>query len=95
MSQTDWHYPTSNSTTFFSDACALARGAACYLRAILQGIVTCLYPKSHVCTPSKNIIPHLELETALDAVKLSIIVKQELDLSRCPCLFWSNSTIVL
>ena len=78
---------------FFADASALARGAVCYLRAISKGVVTCslVMAKSHVCTPGKNTIPRLELE----AVKLSIVVKQELDLSRCPCLFWSDSTIVL
>ena len=84
MSQTDWNYPTSNLTTFFADASALARGTVCYLRAILQSVVTCnlVIAKSHVCTPGKYTIPRLEIEAALASVKLSIVAKQELDL--CP-----------
>ena len=43
----------------------------------------------------KNTIPSLELEAALDAVKLSKIVKQELELQNTPCLFSTDSTIVI
>ena len=52
-----------------------------------HGEIPCLYPRQEYNT-------RLELEAALDVVKLSIVVKQELDLSRCPCFFWSDSTIV-
>ena len=42
-----------------------------------------------------NTIPRLELEAALDAVKLAEFVKRELELQECPCVYWSDSSVVL
>ena len=51
--------------------------------------------KSHICSPGKLTVPRLELEAALDAVKLFRMVNEGLDLRNCQSYFWSDSTIVL
>ena len=51
--------------------------------------------KSHIKGPGRNTIPRLELEAALDAVKMSRIIKQELKLQECQCFFWTDSAIAL
>ena len=51
--------------------------------------------KSLLPGAGRHTIPRLELEAALDAVNMYRTLKQELDLHDCPCLFWSDSMIVL
>ena len=83
---------------FFSDASNVARGTVCYLRMILpDSLIQCSFimGKSHTGGPNRSTIPRLELEAALDAVKLSLMVKQELEVQDCPCFFWTDSCIVL
>ena len=84
---------------FFSDASNLARGTVCYIRLMQSDhSVVCHFvmAKSYVCSPSKKqTIPRLELEAALDSIKLSLLVKRELELQSIPCFFWTDSTIVL
>ena len=55
---------------------------------------------NRVLTPALQLqqastIPILELEAALDAVKLAEAVMRELKLGHCPCAYWTDSTIVL
>ena len=51
--------------------------------------------KSHICGTKRTTIPRQKLEAALDAVTLSRVVKQELELDSCQCFFWTDSTIVI
>ena len=82
---------------FFSDASSLGRGTVCYNRSIFKDSVTCqmIMAKSHKCGIKRTTIPRQELEAVLDAVTLSRVVKQELELDTCQCFFWTDSTIVI
>ena len=51
--------------------------------------------KTRVSGEGRITIPRAELEAALDAVKLSRTIKQELDVPNCPVYFWTDSFIVL
>ena len=81
----------------FADASNVARGAVCYVRMICRDIIVCrlVMAKSHIAGSGQTTIPRLELEAALDAVKLSRLIRQELNLQSAPCFFWTDSTIVL
>ena len=82
----------------FADASSYARGCVCYLRVEgSNGDTRCIIvaAKSRLAEPGVNTIPRLELEAALDAVKLSEMVRRELEMPDCPCLFWTDSSIVL
>ena len=83
---------------FFCDASKSARGSVCYLRCSLpDSSITCSLVMGKALLPGagRHTIPRLELEAALDAVNMYRTLKQELDLHDCPCLFWSDSMIVL
>ena len=83
---------------FFSDASNAARGTVCPLRLIFPDkIVSCAFitGKSYTNGPGRNKIPRLKLQAALDSVKLSRMVKQELELFDCQSFFWTDSLIVL
>ena len=91
-------YASGKQLHFFADASMAARGCVCYLRTVDDsGNVTCtfLMGKSLLSGPGKHTIPRLELEAALDAVRMSRMVKQELNFENCTCLFWTDSAIVL
>ena len=82
----------------FADASTVARGAVCYVRYVdsdQQIHCSLLMAKSLLAGSENHIVPRLELEAALDAVKLVRIVKSELELEECPCVYWTDSTIVL
>ena len=51
--------------------------------------------KSYTNGPGRNTIPRLELQAALDSVKLSRMVKQEMELFDCQSFFWTDFSIVL
>ena len=51
--------------------------------------------KSRICGTKTTTILRQELEAALDAVTLSRVVKQELELDSCQYFFWTDSTIVI
>ena len=75
---------------FFSDASNVARGSVCYARIITpDSMPFCrlIMAKSHIAGSGQNTIPCLELEAALDAVKLATLVKKEMELSNVPCFF--------
>ena len=75
---------------FFSDASNVARGTVCYLRVVfLNSAVKCslVMAKTHVSGAGRTTIPRAELEAALDAVKVSRTIKQELDIPNCPVFF--------
>ena len=81
----------------FADASSFAYGACLYLRIIdTKGFVHCsfLLGKSRLA-PIKSIsIPKLELTAAVLAVRLSCLLKAELDLP-VVLTFWTDSTAVL
>ena len=82
----------------FADASNCARGCVCYLRIEgNDGSVKCsiLAGKSLLANTRASTIPRMELEAALDAVKLAETLKRELKLCRVPCTYWTDSTIVL
>ena len=82
----------------FADASSYARGSVSYfLVEEMDGCMHCIIAaaKSRLAEPSVNAIPRHELEAALDAVKLAEMVKRELEMLDCPCLFWTDSSIVL
>ena len=82
----------------FSDASESGYGAASYLRVTdAAGQIHCslLIGKSRL-TPLKVVtIPRLELTAATVAVKLDLLLKQELDLPIHKTVFWTDSTSVL
>ena len=81
----------------FSDASILARGAICYLRIEYENdLVNCsiVMAKAYLATSENMTIPRMELEAALDGVRLARMVKDEFDLS-CRCSYWTDSAIVL
>ena len=82
----------------FADASTVARGSVCYLRYIdsdQQIRCSLLMAKSLLAGSENQTVPRLELEAALDAVKLAKVVQSELELEKCPCVYWTDSTIVL
>lgn len=82
----------------FADASNSARGAVCYLRHVdSHEKVHCslVMAKSLLANSEKQTIPRLELEAALDAVKLAKIVRTELELQECEVIYWTDSAIVL
>ena len=82
---------------FFSDASSFARGCVCYLRITrYNNVIECyLVMGKALLADKKRTIPQLELEAALDAVKMSRVVKKELELEDCMCMFWTDSSAVL
>ena len=82
----------------FSDASKAVRGTVRYLRVIFSNFAakcSLVMVKTYVSGEGRTTIPRAELEAALDAVKLSRKIKQELDIPNCPVFFWTDSFIVL
>ena len=81
----------------FADASNVARGAVGYVRMICRDTIACrlIMVKSHITGSGQTTILRLELEAALDTVKLSRLIRRKLDLQSAPCFFWTDSTIVL
>ena len=83
---------------FFCDVSSYARGCVCYMRITREdGGIDCniLTGKFLLADDGKRTIPQLELEAALDTVRLARVVKRELDLEDCMTTFWSDSSAVL
>ena len=82
----------------FADASNVARDAVCYLQYVdrdEQVHCSLVMAKSLLAGLEKHTIPRLELEAALDAVKLAKFVRTELGLHSCTCTYWTDFTIVL
>ena len=81
----------------FADAFVVARGAVCYLRTEYKnGLVHCsvVMAKALLASSENMTIPRMELEAAVDAVKLAHMVREEFKLA-CSCTYWTDSSIVL
>ena len=81
----------------FADASSYARGCVCYLRSERTDgdVIFWILAGKSLLAARASTIPKLELEAALDAVKLAEALKQELKLGHCPCTYWTDSTIIL
>ena len=83
----------SNKLPVFADASNGARDTVYYVRIISIDTIFCrlIMGKSHIAGSGQTTIPRLELEAA---VKLSRLIRQELDFQNASCFFWTDSTIV-
>ena len=82
----------------FSDASELGYGESSYLRLVDEhGCIHCtlMMAKARV-TPRKFVfIPRLELVAAVLAVKISTLIKKELEMEELTEYFWTDSKVVL
>ncbi|KAL9976464.1 hypothetical protein ACROYT_G013771 [Oculina patagonica] len=82
----------------FSDASEYGYGAVSYLRMVDdKGVIHCSFVlgKSRV-TPLKVVsIPRLELTTAVVAVKLNCLIRNEIEYPIHDTTYWTDSTVVL
>ena len=82
----------------FSDASETAYAAAAYIRIVdSDGGINCRFimGKCRNCPIKRPTIPRLELMASVLAVRLSNIVKSELDWKMDSVTFWTDSTTVL
>lgn len=82
----------------FSDASEIAYSASAYLRTIDDdGEIRCIFTmgKCRNCPIKRPTIPRLELMASVIAVRLSNLVKAELDWTINQITFWTDSTTVL
>ena len=95
--QSEFDDVTNAQIHVFADASTLARGAVCYIRAEHgNGHVDCniVMAKALLASSESMTIPRMELEAAVDAVKLACLVKDEFGL-HCQCTYWTDSSIVI
>ena len=86
------------SLHYFSDAYETGYGMSAYIRLInAEGVVHCslLVGKSRVAQLKFLSITRLELTAATLSVKVSRIIKEEIDVHINDEIFWTNSQIVL
>ena len=81
----------------FSDACESGYGQSSYIRLLNHGQVHCtlLIGKSRVAPLKFVSIPRLELTAATLSVKISKMLKNELDIHVDDEIFWTDSRVVL
>ncbi|XP_076032233.1 uncharacterized protein LOC143020014 [Oratosquilla oratoria] len=82
----------------FCDASEVAFGACTYMRTINQDgkvHVALLASKARVAPIKGVTIPRLEISAAVEAAKLDVVVRRELDIPLLKSNFWSDSTIAL
>ncbi|XP_076047314.1 uncharacterized protein LOC143028837 [Oratosquilla oratoria] len=82
----------------FCDASEVAFGACTYIRTINQDgkvHVALLVSKARVALIKGVTIPRLEILVAVEAAKLDVVVRKELDIPLLKSNFWSDSTIAL
>ena len=89
---------TKSQLHHFSDAYELGYGAVSYLRSVnSHGDINCSFVmgKSKLAPVKPRTIPRLELSAATAAVRLDIMIKQELEVVLDTSVFWTDSTSVL
>lgn len=82
----------------FSDASLSGYGACAYLRLVNNAgkvHVCLLLGKSRVSPLKATTIPRLELQAAVEAVRLSVILNRELNMQINSRYFWTDSTATL
>ena len=86
------------SLNYFSDACETAYGMSAYIRLVnAKGVVhySLLFGKSRVAPLKFISIPRLELTAATLSVRVSRIIREEIDVHINDEIFWTDSQIVL
>ncbi|XP_028327214.1 uncharacterized protein LOC114478373 [Gouania willdenowi] len=82
----------------FSDASVAGYGVCTYLRAISEsGQIHCslVFAKSRVAPTKVTTVPRLELSAAVVAVRISDMLKAELEMENVEDFFWTDSQVVL
>ena len=82
----------------FADASTTGYGACSYLRCKNkdgQIHVSLLTAKGRLAPIKEITIPRLELCAAVEAIRLDVMIRRELDLELLPSTFWTDSQIVL
>nr|XP_021329350.1 uncharacterized protein LOC110439121 [Danio rerio] len=82
----------------FSDASVAGYGVCTYLRAVSRsGRIHCslVIAKSRVAPTKVTTVPRLELSAAVVAVRISDMLKGELELENVQEFFWTDSQVVL
>ncbi|CAI5694728.1 unnamed protein product [Oreochromis niloticus] len=82
----------------FSDTSVSGYGVCTYLRAVSEaGQVHCslVFAKSRVAPTKVTTVPRLELSAAVVAVRISDMLKAELELEDAQEFFWTDSQVVL
>ena len=81
----------------FADASEYGFGAVAYVRVVYDGVVSCalLLAKSRNAPIKPLFIPRLELQAAVLAARLSILVVNGIRHTFSARYFWSDSTTVL
>ena len=82
----------------FADASELAFGAAAYWRFRTMDQLFCcafILGKTRLAPIKPLTIPRLELQAAVMAVRMSAMIKKELDVSSSQITYWTDSTTVL
>ncbi|XP_030585787.1 uncharacterized protein LOC115780631 isoform X1 [Archocentrus centrarchus] len=83
---------------YFSDASVPGYGVCTYLRAIsVSGQIhySLVFAKSRVAPTRVTTVPRLELSAAVVAVRISDMLKAELELENIEECFWTDSQVVL
>ena len=83
----------------FSDGGLYGYGAVCYMRMVSYNTgdirVVLLSGKSRLCPMKQESVPRLELCGAVESVKLSAMIKEELTIKVNRCIYWTDSKILL
>ena len=88
---------THCSLHYFSDACETGYGISAYIRLVnAEGVVHCslLFAKSRVAPLKFISIPQFEL-TAATPIRVSRVIREEIDVHVNDEVFWTDSQIVL
>ena len=86
------------SLHYFSDACETGYDMSAYIRLVnAEGVVHCslLLGKSRVAPLKFISIPRLELTAATLSVKISRMIREEIDVHINDEIFWTDSQVVL
>ena len=86
------------SLHYFSDACETGYSMSAYIRLVnAEGVVHCslLLGKSRVAPLKFISIPRLELTAATLSVKISRMIREEIDVHINDEIFWTDSQVVL
>jgi hypothetical protein len=93
----DFGEPTTVELHHFSDASTFGYGQCSYLRLVTGDQVHCtlVAGKARVAPTKVVTIPRLELTAAVTSVKMSVMLKEELDYEIDGEYFWTDSKVVL
>ena len=82
---------------YLVDASKLAYDAVCYTRTITRNDVVCslVMSKSHLAPKDETSIPRLELTAAVTAVRMDLMLRQDLGIESQSSIFCTDWSIVL